>query len=711
MKILYKTVVAAAMPLCIIAADLSSLPWIGDGRPERTGADWYEEDPAPEFCAEFVLPKGVTETSIHFTCAGFGYFRINGAYMSADGLDAFWSVYDKTVYSTTTHTLKACPVLNAGARMKGFELEPYPATNRVFVRLGNGFYNLPPLRFWGSKCFRENLAHGRPCFKLSIDGVDKPLEWKWRETNVLRNSVYLGTEVDATRPESLDWKLAAVVRGPKGKIVEWPRSNPQMGCYGIHHGAAKWLREGEVQIVDFGVNASGVPDFTFLQETRGNRIEIVYGERLNEDGSVNMLTQTAGQIKKPGKGGPGAPDLACQRDVYVCRGPRELPPMTVTSADPVAERFSPPFTWHVFRYAEIRGARNLVGHPARLVRSMVSLEAGKAPAARAFKADDADIAAIHGMCRRTFQANLIGGVQSDCPGRERLGYGGDIVATCEAFCLNFDMREIYLKILRDFADEAEDDGWITETAPYVGIADHGFGGRSGPISWSLAVPVVMDALLRHYGEKRALDFYPVCARYARLVAAKCPDGLVRDCIGDHEALERASDGCTATAHWHEFARLTAGFAHRLGRVDDAAEFDALAAKIKAAFAAKYVKNGVVDNGTQSAQAIGLYLWLVPEAEREAAMARLVAAVEEKGCAPTTGIFSTRYMLMCLSENGRVDLARRIALHKGFPGWLHMLERGATTLWETWKESDNVYSNCHPMFGSVDEWILRFGTLR
>ena len=38
----------------------------------------------------------------------------------------------------------------------------------------------------------------------------------------------------------------------------------------------------------------------------------------------------------------------------------------------------------------------------------------------------------------------------------------------------------------------------------------------------------------------------------------------------------------------------------------------------------------------------------------------------------------------------------------------MLDRGATTLWETWRESDDVYSNCHPMFGSVDEWILRFG---
>lgn len=151
-------------------------------------------------------------------------------------------------------------------------------------------------------------------------------------------------------------------------------------------------------------------------------------------------------------------------------------------------------------------------------------------------------------------------------------------------------------------------------------------------------------------------------------------------------------------------------------LDELCEFggefsEALAEKICGAFVAAYVKDGVVANGTQSAQSIGLYLGLVPEVQREAALARLVAAVEEKGCGPTTGIFSIRYMLMCLSENGRVDLARKIVLHKGFPGWLHMIERGATTLWETWKESDDVYSNCHPMLGSVDEWILKYGGKR
>ena len=54
------------------AATLDDVPWIGDGRPERNGADWYDEDPAPEFMAEFVLPEGVAEAKVHFACAGFG---------------------------------------------------------------------------------------------------------------------------------------------------------------------------------------------------------------------------------------------------------------------------------------------------------------------------------------------------------------------------------------------------------------------------------------------------------------------------------------------------------------------------------------------------------------------------------------------------------------------------------------------------------------
>jgi len=52
----------------------------------------------------------------------------------------------------------------------------------------------------------------------------------------------------------------------------------------------------------------------------------------------------------------------------------------------------------------------------------------------------------------------------------KLGYGGDIVATSEAFMVNFNMHDLYAKTVRDFADDAQPDGALPETAPYVGIA-------------------------------------------------------------------------------------------------------------------------------------------------------------------------------------------------------------------------------------------------
>lgn len=59
-------------------------------------------------------------------------------------------------------------------------------------------------------------------------------------------------------------------------------------------------------------------------------------------------------------------------------------------------------------------------------------------------------------------------------------------------------------------------------------------------------------------------------------------------------------------------------------------------------------------------------------------------------------------------HGEADLAAKVATHEGFPGWFDMLDRGATTLWENWSEERCVdrESNCHPMFGSVDEWMVR-----
>ena len=665
---------AAALPLP--DPKLDDLPWIGDGRPVAEGADWYAPRPAAQFQTSYVLPPGVTNAIVHIACAG--YYDLDGSDVNDCALMPLWSPYDKTIYADTW-TLSALP---------------HPATNRLSLTIGNGFYNLPPLRFWGSVCFRDHVAHGAPCFKLRIEGVEE-LVWTWKPTALVQNAPYLGTIMDESAVGN-ELRRAVAVQGPCGRIV--PRRAPQIVAYDWLGGKARWLEEGRRQVIDFGRNATGMLSFSCAALKPEDRIEIVYGERLNADGSVNVLTQTAGQIKK-GNGGPGAPRVAAQRDVSVSR--------PAGCADYVGF----PFTWHCFRYAEVRGCPQLIKNA---VMTLVSSDLTETELGKNFTSSHPKLNQLHAVCRNTFRSNLVG-VQSDCPGREKLGYGGDIVATCEAMILNYDMKEFYLKTLQDFADEAEDDGWITETAPFVGIADaSGLASREktrrGPISWALVVPELMNSLLNHYPEAadRILAYYPVCARYVRLMDAAHPSGYVPKCIGDHEALERAPNDVTATAHWHRFVSLTAKYAERLGKTEDAVQFKAIERKVRNVFAERFVKDGVVANGTQSAQAIALYLGLVPAEQVPAAEARLLAAIAEKGDAVSTGIFSTRYMLMYLSEHGKRDVAERIVLHEGFPGWLHMLERGATSLWETWKESDDVYSNCHPMFGSVDEWLLRFG---
>ena len=342
--------VCAAFASATIAPSLQSAPWIGDGRPLPKGAEWYGDRPAPEFRTSFSLPPGKTTSTLRVAVAGYGDVHVNGRRLAASDVSSLWSPYDRTVYADE---------FLLGAR----EVKPWPETNEVTIVLGNGFYNLPPFKMWSHRVFRDDMSSGSPAFKMEIDGT--PLSrWTWRETAVMRNCVYLGTRLDATRAPG-EWRPAVEAKGPRGRIA--PRKAPPVAPYGRLRGVSRWLKSGEVQVVDFGVNSTGRPEFKFRGAKRGDEVEVVYGERLNGDGSVNVLTQTAGQIKphfkirvkdKDGRERPGTPDElygegcpcpAAQRDVYVCSG------------SPAGESFSPPFAWHVCRYAEVRGPVRLLG--------------------------------------------------------------------------------------------------------------------------------------------------------------------------------------------------------------------------------------------------------------------------------------------------------------------------------------------------------------
>ncbi len=51
----------------------------------------------------------------------------------------------------------------------------------------------------------------------------------------------------------------------------------------------------------------------------------------------------------------------------------------------------------------------------------------------------------------------------------------------------------------------------------------------------------------------------------------------------------------------------------------------------------------------------------------------------------------------------MDEVYDLATQFSYPSWGYMLEKGATTLWEQW---NGVFSNNHPMFGTISEWFYK-----
>jgi alpha-L-rhamnosidase len=302
---------------------------------------------------------------------------------------------------------------------------------------------------------------------------------------------------------------------------------------------------------------------------------------------------------------------------------------------------------------------------------------------------------------RTFKANLVS-VQSDCPAREKFGYGGDLNATAESFIYNFDMQNFYRKTIYDWVDAMNDSSFV-DTAPFVGIKYCG-------ISWESAFLITQYYLYLYYNDTEIVkELYELNKSWMEKAARIHPTGLVETGLSDHESLEPVPVELTGTCHYLQCARIMKTFASVVGDEEGEKEYEKLAQKLQKLVKEKFWNQPVKEKiNRQTLFSTLLYHQIIPENETISAIDSLRKAVKNGPSEHfNTGIFGTKYMLEMLSENASSEEVFEIVNSTTFPGWGHMIDRGATTLWETWKESDNTYSNCHPMFGSVTEWFYRW----
>ncbi|MCF7974610.1 MAG: glycoside hydrolase family 78 protein [Phycisphaerae bacterium] len=660
--------------------------WINDGKANPAAdEDFYKFDPAPLFRKEFVLAKPMKQARLYITGLGYYEASLNGRRIGDHRLDPGWTKYTERVYYSTYDV--------TGQVRNG--------DNCLGVTLGNGWYNPMPLRMWGHKNLRENVPIGRPRFvsQLHIQYEDGSAEWivsneDWKVSQgpILRNSIYLGEIYDARKEipgwdepgfDDSAWPRAALATEPMGPLQAQPLapmkvtatvkpvkiSEPQKGVY----------------IVDMGQNFSGWASFKF-DAAPGTQVTLRYGELLHEDGTLNPMTSVCGQIKgKPNNALEAHPGLAVQRDVYFARG--EGP-----------EHYTPRFTFHAFRYIEI------TGYPVRPTLDMITglrLNSEVQPVGH-FSCSNEMFNAIQTLCDWTFLSNIFS-VQSDCPHRERFGYGGDLVNTNEAFMMNYDMSNFYAKAVTDWDDSKLEDGMLTDTAPSVGIQYCGVG-------WAMAHPHTQLKLYQYYGDKRIIEQqYPTSRQWLDLVTKSTPTHIIKNGLSDHESLAEKPAPPMVTPLYYQSANILGQLASILGYQEQAATYRALAANIKTAYQANFfdAETGQCSPGTQASQSFALFSNILPDANRAAALTCLLDDIGEHDGHLTTGIFGTRYMLELLSQHGHIQTAYDMVNQTTFPSWGHMLENGATTLWEHWAFSDNTFSHNHPMFGSVSQWFYNW----
>ena len=678
------------------SSDWKGAQWIDDGKdlPEKP-EDLYKDDPAPLMRREFEITKPIVRARLHIAGLGYALASVNGQRLADQVLDPPWTNFDKRIlFRTHDVTTK----LTKGSNCLG-------------IALGNGWYNLEPLRMWGHRVFRESLPSGRPrAIALLViehpDGTQTTVatgpDWKTTEGPSLRHSIFLGEKHDARLAlhgwdtagfETTTWRPVRVVDRPLDPLMPHLDMPPVRAAESFPAKAVTEPKPG-TYIVDFGKNFTGIPELK-LNVPAGTELTLRYGELLYPDGTLNPMTSVAGQIKGTRKnqqgeetliGGPGAPHTAWQQDVYIARGG--------------GETFTPSFTFHGFRYMEITGLPE-APKPADFRGLFLRTDV---PYAGSFSSSNELFNDIQEITRRTFLANIVS-VQSDCPHRERLGYGGDIVSTNDAYLMNFNMGGFYAKTARDWADAARPDGNFTDTAPFVGIQYCGVG-------WAMAHPILLEKLHRHYGDVDLVrEQLPAAIRWFDGEASRRENGLVTKGLGDHEALVPSRGPALSTPMFIATARIMARLARLVDMEADAARFDQYAAESMTAWQKDFLdaETGKIADATQTQQLFALGFGGPPDEAAGKIFDRLVDNLMAAEQAPqlTTGIYGTMLLLEELSARGRHDLALALANRRAFPSWGWMLENNATTLWEDWQGTDNVKSHSHPMFGSISNWFFRW----
>lgn len=467
------------------------------------------------------------------------------------------------------------------------------------------------------------------------------------------------------------WQRAAICASPGGALR--PTVCPPKCIAAEIEG-----REIAPGLFDFGEHLSGFVRLT-LEGCESGEISLYYSEWLTDDG----LHITQEGLQK----GTHPPML--HRDVYLPRGE-------------AGESFEPLFTYHGFRYVEVKGAHG----PVRLTALKVHTDLR--PLA-AFTAEDATLTAIHRACHRSILA-CAQGAMLDCPQREQNEWTGDGMLTAEVVSMEFDSYDFYYEWMMKFCEDQHPSGGLPAIIPCRSNWPFNF---ANGLDWSSAIVHIPYYAFKYTGDERiARMMWEPMERAMDYFATRSDSCLMDFGVGDWVSLDpRCPIEITDTVYYRLDALMMAEMAEALG--EDSARWQRLAEDIRRDFRAKYVKGGRLTDRTLTPLVAAVFSGMLEDGEIASHVEAAAEIVRRDGYAFRCGVHGLRMLFDVFGRYGYNDLVLRVLRNADAPGYAKAVADGLLTLpeefdYRTEKCDTGKYPSLNHQFTAmVDGWFFRY----
>lgn len=650
--------------------------WIIIQRPDRNFKGAYY------FRHEFDAAKSVK--SAYLTICGLGYFEsyINGKRTDDGLLSPGFTAYDKDVLYMQ---YDVASLLQEGR-------------NAIGVNVGTGFYYHFSEDNWGT-CDATWRNFPKMICELKITYEDDTTEkvvsgsdWKVTDQGpIIFTGIRNGEQYDANKElgdwasvgfDDTQWQNGKVWKSPGG-VMRAQEMQP-IRVYKKFPAVKKWKSKNGGWIFDIGQNLAGYGEYT-LYGAAGTEATFRYSDVLDKENELVMLGHF---VRTDG----------FQTDKYIKKSNE-------------AESWHARFCYHGFQYIEVTGLdyepelSDIVG--VAICTDVTDIGA--------FECSNDSLNRLQHLCRWASISNMES-FPTDNPHREKNGWTGDTMLSCEQMLTNFGSRAFFTKWSQDMRSSQRPAGQIPCIVPSPGW---GYSGLMGP-DWSAALVNIPWYLYLYNNDLEILkDNYDAIKKNIEFMLSMTEDYTL--CYGTGDwcapfegpalAVNMGSYKCpkevSDTGFFYNAAMTMVKLAKIFENKEDEAYYTELAGNIRSAFRSKFYDkaNNLVKGDCQTATAVMLFFGLYDDdAEKKGLLDKLLEQIAAKDYHVDFGVLGCKFVMHTLGKEGYGDIGTVMLEQKTFPGIAEWLSRGATTLWECWNGEG---SHNHHMFSDLSSYMYKY----